>query len=570
MQPLLRATSATITEHLAKLGLPASAHARVEIPPDRTLGDLAANYPLVVAKQLGQPPMAIAEQLAASLRTDPRYSEVVVAAPGYVNLRLAPATAAGLVEELAREPLDAPTRALLAGRRVIVELGSENVAKPMSVGHLRSNIIGMAIARLQRACGAEVTTIDHLGDWGTQFGKLIVAYRAWGDEARVAAGGIAELVALYERFHVEVEAHPELEDQARAVFQQLEAGDPEVRALWQRFVDLSLGEYESIKHRLNVQTDHVMGESFYEGKMQPIIDELLAKGVATQNADGSIAVEFPKADKLPSCLVQKSNGSTLYHTRDLAALQYRMQRFQPDAIAYVVGEDQLLHFRQLFRIAQLLGWQFHAEHVHFGFIFGESGEKMSTRKGTAITLRTLLERSEAEALRVLQERGSEVPESEWPQVARDLATAAVMYNDLSQNRTTQIVFNWAQMLAFDGDTAPYLLYTVARINALEAKAAAAGVSPGPVDLRQPLEQHLALALLALHDRVALAAETLKPNLVAEQLHRIAQAFNGFYAELPILGDDAARSGSRLALALVTRKLLRGGLDLLGLPHVDRM
>ncbi len=568
---LLHDFARRIADVASQLGLPPADRAQADIPPDRALGDVASNYPLTVSKILKRPPLEIAEQIATALRDEPAFESVTVAMPGFVNVRLTTASLNSMVQQLLDAPIHAPLASFHSAERVLCELGSENVAKPMGVGHLRSNVIGMALTRMWKAVGAEVVTVNHLGDWGTQFGKLVVAYQTWGDDARVASRGIQELVELYQRFTAEAKEHPELDDAAREIFRKLEAGDVQIRALWQRFVDLSLAEYRAMYDRLSITHDHIIGESFYEDHLRAIIDELLEKNVATQNADGSIAIEFPKDDHIPSCLVQKSNGSTLYLTRDLAALKYRTERFHPTQTLYFVADQQTLHFKQLFRTAELLGWTTRAEHVSFGMVLGESGKMMATREGTAIQLGELLRRAEAEALRILQERGSDVPEDEWPRVSRDLATAAVIYNDLSQNRSTTIVFDWAQMLSFDGDTAPYLLYTVARTNALEEKARAAGVVPSVISVVEPLERTLATALAMYHDRVLSAAETLRPNLVAEHLHRIAQAFNAWYAELPILNaDDAEVRNARLALAFATRTVLRAGMDLLGLPRVDRL
>ena len=538
---------------------------QISTPADISMGHIATNYPLVATKDLGQSPIEIGEAIAEKLRVDKRFMSVTVAKPGFVNMVF---TSGYLGESLSKFDIHELNKFAKA-KKILIELGAENIAKPMSVGHLRSNVIGMACVRLWRTLGAEVITVNHIGDWGTQFGKLVSAYQKWGSKAEVEKRGILELVELYQRFSSEAKTKPELNDEAREIFRRLENNDPEIKALWKWFVDISLNDYKSLYQRIGVSHDHYLGESFYEDKMQNVIDEMLLKDIAKENEDGSIGIEFPSAD-LPSTIIRKSNGSTLYLTRDLATFKYRSETFKVDKSYYFVADQQILHFKQLFKTAEMLGWSYKGEHVSFGMVLGESGKKMSTREGTTVLLEDLFARAEDHAQRVIAERGSEVPTEQHAQLIRNLATAAIIYNDLSQNRSTAVIFDWEKMLSFDGDTAPYLLYSIARVNSLAEKANEANLAVGEIIISEELEIKLARELLIYPEALIGAAEKMKPNLLANQLFKIAQTFNSFYAELQIINAENKIANSRLALAFLTRKILRFGLDILGIPTVERM
>lgn len=458
------------------------------------------------------------------------------------------------------------------GRTVVIDYSAPNVAKPMSVGHLRSTIIGAALHKLHGFTGYTPIGDNHLGDWGTQFGGLLYAYTQWLDRDAYERDPISELLRLYVKFEEEARKDPSLRDRAREWSLRLERGDPEARRLWEEFTRHSLAEFQRIYDLLDVRFEHTLGESFYEDKTGEVIEEAIKRGVAVED-EGALIIRLDDAGITTPLLLRRRDGATLYHTRDLATAIYRIRTFRPAKILYVVGSDQRLHFRQLFAALRRLGYS-DVEYVHvdFGLIRLPEG-RMSTRRGRVVFLEDVLEEAIDRARALVDEKNPELPESERDEVARIVGVGAIKYADLSQSRIKNIVFDWDRMLSLDGDSAPYLQYTYVRAQGIIRRAGEP--SPGgSFDGRAAaskqewsLIKHLARFPEAVHE----AAHTYFPHVVANYLYELAQFFHAFYHEIPVLqAEDVALRNSRRQLVRGAATVMRTGLGLLGIRVPERM
>lgn len=540
----------------------------VEVPPKPELGDYA--FPCFqLAKVLRRAPAAIAADLAAQVQEHPAIRSVEVV-NAYVNFFLDPAYAAEAVigEVLARgEAVGSSAEG--AGKTVVIDYSSPNIAKPFHVGHLRSTIIGHSLGRIFESLGYRVVRLNHLGDWGTQFGKLIVAYRRWGDPQKIAREPISELLSLYVRFHEEAEKDPSLEDEARAAFKRLEEGGEEERSLWQEFRRLSLEEFEEHYRRLGVTFDSYAGESAYNERMEQVVDELERLGLLTES-EGARVVEL---EGLPPCLIKKKDGATLYATRDLAAAIHRFETYQFDHLFYVVGAPQQLHFQQVFGVLRRMGreWVGRCEHIAFGHIRFADGQ-LSTRRGNVVFLKDVLDEAVRRVRAIVEERNPGLEGKD--RVAEEVGIGAVLFNDLSHNRIKDITFDWETALNFDGDTGPYVQYTHARAASLLRRAeqelgiATDRLVPKGEELVEPETFRLVKALAEFPEAVRRAAEAREPSEVARYLLALCREFNSFYHAHRIVQSDAA--ASRLALAKAVKYVVARGLFLLGIAAPDAM
>lgn len=542
-------------------------------------GDYQWNGCFKLAKTRKMAPRALAEQVVAALReaAHPAIAAAEVAGPGFVNLRLAE----DWLADCLHQNLHAATAGLRqdgAGRVVVVDYSSPNVAKRMHVGHMRSTQIGDALARLYRASGWQVVADNHIGDWGTQFGKLIVAWHRWRDDAAFADDAIGELERLYVLFGEKAKEDPGLDDEARAETARLQRGDPENQELWLRFLRVSMAEFEALYARMGVRFDEVLGESAYRERTEGVVTRLLGEGLA-EPSDGAIIVRFdkqgrPAPGQVPDkrfegdlAIIQKRDGAANYTTTDLACVLYREERWAPERIVYVTDLRQQLHFRQLFAIARAVGVRAELVHAWFGMLVLPEGS-MSTRKGNVVRLIDLLDEAVRRARAVVEEKSPELDDTEKDTIADAVGVGAIRWADLSQNPQSNISFTWERMLAMEGSTAPYLLYAHARAVRILARAGEApdldalAVEPG-------LERELLLQLLRYPEAVAAALRAHGPHLVCERLYGIAEAFNRFYHTLPVLEGGEARP-RRLALVEASRRVLRHGLETLGLRVLDRM
>jgi len=549
-------------------------------------GDFQANGVLAYAKREKQNPRALAEKLVGALDVATRERfEISIAGPGFINFALKPSALMEWLRTFASaDALKAGAATAYAGQTWVVDYSSPNTAKQMHVGHLRSAVIGEAICRLVAFSGANVVRDNHLGDWGTQFGKLIYGYKRWANPAALDSEPIEELERLYKLGHdATPDGSPALEE-ARQELVELQNGDPENLALWKKFTEVSQRAFDQIYTRLGIKFDHYLGESFYNDKLERIYNELAELKLA-EESQGALVVfhpEHPRFAKQPF-IIRKTDGASNYATTDLATALYRAEHFKADGIAIVTDFRQSDHFEQLFltvkkwfetkkyRLPQL-------HHVSFGAVTGEDGKALKTRDGGTIKLKALLDEAEDRAYAVVTAKNDERPEAdrfseaERREIARVVGVGAVQYADLSQNRSSNYVFSWDKMLSLEGNTAPYLLYAVARIHSIFRKA---GVKPGEAEvsaapLETPAEIALARKLVKFPDAIRLATNTLCPHFLGLYLYELAGEYSFFNNADKVLVDDPAIRARRLLLCARTLLVLETGLHLLGLRTLQRM
>jgi arginyl-tRNA synthetase len=464
------------------------------------------------------------------------------------------------------------------GKRVIIDMSSPNIAKPFGIGHLRSTMIGNAIYRILRETGHDTANVNHLGDWGTHFGKMIVAYLKWGKpEAMKASDNITkEYLALYVKFHEEAERHPELEAEAREWFRKLEGGDAQATVLWREMIGESLRQFNKLYDRLGVSFDHVLGESFYNDKMGAVVDSLRGQGLL-EESDGALVVRLDE-NGMPPCLLVKSDGTSIYATRDLATALYRRDQMNGELLLYVVGGEQALHFQQVFRVLEKMdsAWRDRCRHIPFGLMMME-GQKMSTRRGKVLFLEDVLNEAVQQARSVIEAKNPALTDKDA--VAEAVGIGAVVFGDLKNTRTLDVDFSLQEVLNFDGETGPYLQYTYARTSSILRKAGAAspdgaGISGQPAFDFSLADNEYAWSLLKLIARYPLrlrqAAERYEPSVLARYLLELAQAFNRFYHHVKVLDGSSHEQAFKLSLVRAAAETLRKGLTLLGLRALEEL
>jgi arginyl-tRNA synthetase len=538
----------------------------VAIPPDPTLGDFA--FPVFsLAKTLRKAPAQIAQDIAACIEK-PDWVEQVAVVGGYINFFIDKGKRAqDVLTTIVTQKDSYGSAEQDAQKTVVIDFSSPNIAKPVGVALIRTTILGHSLARIFNFRGYHVERVNHLGDWGTQCGKWIVGYRMWGDEERLQVSPIKELFRLYVRFHQEAEQNPALEDDAREAFARLEQGDPEIYALWERFRSLSIEEFKKIYARMGIAFDSYHGEAFYEDKMAAVVSMLDEKGLL-QISEGAKIVNLDDVS-LPPCLIKKSDGATLYATRDLAAAMYRWQTYQPTYALYVVGAPQQLHFQQVFAVLRKanMEWVDRYEHIPFGTIrFGD--QAMSTRRGNVVFLEDVLNEASARALAIIEERNPSLAHKE--QVAEQIGIGAVLFKFLAYSRMKDISFDYESALSFEGDTGPYVQYTYARAGSVLRKApqVAAQRTLDFAQLNSPEEVALIKELERFPDVVAAAEESREPAGIAHYLLDLCRSFNGFYHEHRVVGSEL--EAERLELLQATRIVIANGLRLLGLQAPEEM
>ncbi|NLX58865.1 MAG: arginine--tRNA ligase [Phycisphaerae bacterium] len=534
-------------------------------------GDYQANCAMGLSKRLKSNPRAIAQSIVAALDAGDLIDEPTIAGPGFINMRLRPeflerqAAAVGADERLGLPVAETP-------RTVVVDFSSPNTCKPMHIGHVRSMVIGDAICRLLRLLGHRVVADNHLGDWGTQFGLLIVGFRMFGHEVPERDDPLLRLVEIYKRAHAAAEADETVRDQARAELARLHAGDQENYRQWQQYCRWSMEHFNQIYRRMDVHFDETLGESFYNDLLPGVVDELAAAGLA-RPSEGAMCV-FWDDDSLPPLLVRKKDGAFLYATTDLATLKYRRDRWHPDEIVYLTDARQQLHFRQIFSVAERWGVAegMRLRHVWFGTILGPDGTPLKTRSGDLVELADVLDEAERRAVEVVREKTPDLDDAEAGEIARAVGLGAIKYADLSQNRQSDFVFDWDKMLSMQGNTAPYLQYAYARIRSIFRKGAESGCRPGEtgVSVAEPAERALALKLLQWPEAVAAAGDDYRMNLICNYLYELSSVFTSFYESCPVLKSEPAQRDSRLQLCDLTSRVLKTGLDVLGIQVLERM
>jgi arginyl-tRNA synthetase len=552
---------------------------------DPKFGDYQANCAMPLQRELREKPRAIAERIVDGLPDRTLFDSIEIAGPGFINLRLGHGFLAdqlkGLLsaKRLGLDPVSPPTT-------LVIDYSSPNVAKPMHVGHLRSTIIGDALARMYRALEWTVHSDNHLGDWGTQFGMLIHGWRTLRDDQRARERPLEELCRLYPLVNQMAEANEQVAAAARAETAKLHDGDPDNIALWQQFMPWCLDDLQRIYDRLDIRFDHQLGESFYQPMLAAVVEELLQKGIAVES-EGAICVFFPdpegKRDEsgqivqlLPPAIIRKADGAFTYATSDLACIRYRVNEFKPNVIAYVVDDRQSDHFRQLFATARRMGYEnVQLVHIAFGKITGKDGKPFKTREGGTIGLADLLDEAVARAQKVVDENSPDIDPEERRKIAETVGVGAVKYADLCQNRVSDYVFDWDKMISLNGNTSTYLQYVYARNRSIFRKGQ---VDPGEltahppaIDLRHASERALGMELLRYPESVTQAALDFKPNLLTNYLFELANVYNSFFRDCPVLRAETAElRSSRLALCELTARTIKAGLALLGIGVVDRM
>ena len=543
----------------------------LELPPSHIKADLSVSL-FELAKEMKTDPKKLAEEMAIKINeTKNNFFESAQALGPYLNINLKKQKIYPLLlKEIAKLKDKFGQSDINKNNVVVIDYSGPNIAKPFGVGHLRSTIIGQALVNIYESVGYCVVKDNHLGDWGTQFGKLIYAYKNWADKENFKKNPIEELNNLYVKFHREAEQNPNIEDEARKIFQQLEAGDEDLLKIWLKFEKISVAEFNKVYKKLGISFDTYLGESYFVGESEKIIQEALDKKIAFEDsATGAIAVEL---SGLPSFLLRKQDGSTLYITRDLATLKFRTKTFNPQETLYVVGEEQSLHFRQMFTLAKALGYADGntAKHIGFGLV-SVDGEKMSTRKGTLVRLEELIDQSIAKAKEIFMSKNKDLLSNEVEEISEIVGMGAVIYNDLRQSRQKNISFDWEKMLDFEGGSAVYLQYTVARINSILKKLNNPRTVLGNIVLEKESEFALAKKMMFFPMIILEARKNDSPHLVAVYLEELAQLFNHFYNEVSIIGtENEVLRLARIALIKSTATVIKNGLALLGVKVPEKI
>ena len=536
---------------------------------DEKFGDYQTNFAMTASKIFRQPPKIIAESIITAIPANDILEKAEVAGPGFINFFLKNSFVAETVRKTFSEKWDFSH--INTEGTVVIDYSSPNIAKPMHVGHLRTTIIGDSIKRIMKFIGYNVIADNHLGDWGTQFGKLIVAYNRWLDKENFEKDPISELERLYIKFGDEAEKDPDLDELARAELKKVQDGDEANLALWKKFVEITLSECKKIYEYLGIKFDTYYGESFYHKLMPKVIDELVEKGLAVES-EGALVVFFDEKENLHPCIVRKKDGAFLYATSDLATIKFKYENYKMNKALYVTDDRQAVHFKQIFNIAERAGWKMEFVHIPFG-VLSFNGEILKTRAGNTIKLADLFKEAESKGESVVEEKNPELPEDEKKKIAKAVGIGALKYSDLSQNRTSNIDFSWEKALSFDGNTAPYLQYSYARVQSIKRKAAEKGITldfNSEIKIESDIERSIAASIAKFPECVEKAAELYKPNFIADHIFDLVQKFGTFYNSTPILKAEPEQMQSRILLAEAVAQTVRTGLDLLGIETPEKM
>ncbi len=539
----------------------------IEIPKKKEMGDYA--FPCFkLAKTFRKAPQMIAQDIAKNLKSD--IFEKVDIQGGFLNFKLKPTIFGDLLfEELNAKGDEYGNSDIGAGKKIVVEFSSANIAKPFHIGHLRSTMIGNSLYRIYKTLGYDAVAVNHLGDYGTQFGKLISAYTRWGNKDEIEKDPIGEFLKLYVKFHDEAEKDQSLEDEARAIFTKLENGDEEVETLWKWIKDLSLKEFMKVYDMLGVSFDSYNGEAFYSDKMDEVLEILRDKNIV-ENDGGAEIVNLAEYN-MPNALITKSDGSTLYVTRDLAAAIYRIREYAFSKNIYVVAYQQDLHFKQLFKILELMGFEDakNCVHVNFGMVSLEDGT-LSTRKGRVVRLEEVLLKAKQMSLDLIEEKSPNLENKE--KVAEQIGFGAIIFQDLYNQRVKDYTFSWKNALSFEGESAPYVQYAHARANTLIEKS---GISPTFKGIDTSLitdeaSQDLIKTLIAFPEAIVSAMEQNEPSKISRYCVNLAGEFNKFYNKNQINVEDKEVKKARIALTAATKQVIKKALWLVGVESPNKM
>jgi len=556
-----------LSEALAAAGFPPAGD--VSPATDPRFGDYQSNAALVLGKKRGENPRKIADAIVSRLDVAEICEQPNVAGAGFINFTLKrEAVEKKIAEMLHDERLGVASAT--SPRKIVVDFGSPNVAKPMHVGHIRSTFLGDALARIAEFLGHDVIRDNHIGDWGTQFGMVIWGWKNLLDLESLKRDPIAELVRIYKETNERATKDEAVREAARAELVKLQAGDPENYSIWKQCVDLSMQEFSKAYELLDIHYDIVRGESFYNDRLPAVVERLLKSGLA-EMSEGAVCVFFRDIPELVDkpCIIRKRDGGYNYATTDVATVDYRINDLKANAIWYVVGAPQILHFKQIFVIARREGYTADFHHIAFGSILGADRKLMKTRSGENVPLHDLLEEGMTRARAIIAEKNPELAESERNEIAKVIGIGAIKYADLSQYRMTDYIFSWDKMLSLHGNTAPYLQNAYVRIRSIFRKAGAVSLREAPA-LSEPAELNLAKRLSQFAEIVPQVLNDFRPNILANYLFELANSFHTFYEACPVLKADEPVRSSRLALCDLTGRVLQRGLKLLGIDVPERM
>jgi arginyl-tRNA synthetase len=552
---------------LHNLGLPVDQTIQVVPVADTRFGDYQTNAGMVLAKERKENPRSLAGRIAQALDVSGISEPPEVAGPGFINFRLERQfVAAQVIGAYAGERLGVSKTS--DPKTLIVEFSSPNIAKPMHVGHIRSTVLGDVLARIARFVGHSVITDNHLGDWGTQFGKVIYGWKNLRDDDALASRPVGELVRLYRAADTATKGDPAVLEACRNELIKLQQGDSENIAIWEKCIELSKAEFAGVYRILGVEFDQQLGESFYNPELSSVVERLLKEGIA-EVSEGAVVVWDRTLSDAPF-MIRKSDGGFGYATTDTATLEYRIRRWNPDGIWYVVGTPQQLHFQQLFSLARKLGMKSDLQHVEFGSILGEDRKLMRTRSGESVPLRELLDEAVTRAKALVVEKNPDLAREEVERIGQIVGIGAIKYTELSQHRLTDYVFSWSKMLSFQGNTAPYLQNAYVRSRSIFRRLTEEFHPPPQIELGTPAEQKLAKKLLQFGEVVPAVLDGFRPNVLANYLYELAADYHVFYEQCPVLSAEADQRNQRLLLSDLFARTLKLGLHLLGIDVPERM
>jgi len=556
-----------LVQALQAAGLPAEDRPQVVPASDRRHGDYQTNLAMVLAKASKQNPRALASQIVRGISFEDIGPVPEIAGPGFINFRL---SGKFVGDRLRRVALDDRLGVALSAnpQTIVIDFSSPNIAKPMHVGHVRSTILGDALARVSRFLGHRAITDNHLGDWGTQFGKIVFGWKNLLQRTALTSDPMGELLRIYREADALSKSDPSVLAACREELVKLQLGDPANLRIWQESVELSSQEFSRIYQMLDIQFDEQLGESFYNSRLPGVVDELLKRGIA-EESQGAV-VFWDRSLSGDPVILRKSDGGFSYAATDVATLRFRVERWRPDAIWYVVGAPQQLYFQELFSLAKRLGYTVRLEHVAFGSILGEDRKLMRTRSGDSIPLQELLDEAIVRAAALVRDKNPHLSADDQATIGRVVGLGAVKYAELSQHRLTDYVFAWDKLLSLHGNTAPYLQNAYVRSRSIFRKLNQPFEMPAELTLEEEAEQSLAKRLLQFAEVVPAILDGFKPNILANYLYELAAQFHGFYEVCPVLGAAGHSRGTRLALCDVFSRVLQTGLGLLGIGVPQRM
>ena len=573
-----------LSNALKDAGLPEAG----ELTPasDPRFGDYQTNAALVLGKQRGENPRVLAEKIVSQLDVGDLCEPPVVAGAGFINFTLRSGAVAEKTVEVLRDDRLGVAEAN-SRRRIVIDFGSPNVAKPMHVGHIRSTVLGDALARIAQFLGHEVIRDNHIGDWGTQFGMVIYGWKNLLDRQALQRDPLAEIVRIYKETNERATKDPQVREACRQELIKLQAGDRENLDIWNECVAFSMQDFDHVYELLHIHYDIQCGESFYHDRLPGVVERLLKSGIA-EISEGAVVVFFRENSQLADkpLIIRKRDGGFNYATTDLATIDYRIKDLKADAVWYVVGAPQILHFNQIFNIARRERYTADLCHITFGSILGEDRKLMKTRSGDNVPLRDLLEEACKRARKIIEEKNPDLSDEEKTDIAQTIGIGAVKYADLSQYRTTDYIFSWDKMLSLHGNTAPYLQNAYVRVRSIFRKASESALKPTEsverkldgfkpssltsLTLNEPAEIDLAKRLCQFAEIVPQVLNGFRPNILANYLFELANSFHGFYEACPVLKSEEPIRSSRLLLSDLTARVLQRGLDLLGIKVPERM